>query len=305
MKDRAGIIGDIRGFNRFYTNILGLLDKHILESDFSLTEARILFELKELGPCMANTLSQRLTIDKSYLSRMLAKFEANGLIEKEVSGEDSRAYLIRLSERGMQAFCALSEKSGDQIARLLAPLDDGACREIQTAMATISKHMAWATAGFLIRPFTQADIEFVISRQILLYETEYGFTSDVWKTYVAEAVHKLVDQFDPQRDCMLILERGGVPCGCIAIAHADQTTAQLRFFFVEASLRGLGAGRRLMDTAMAFCREKHYSHVFLWTCDRLDAARYLYAKNGFRITNTHENNEWGAPMMEEQWDLDL
>lgn len=305
MKNRAGIIGDIRGFNRFYINILGLLDKHILETDFSLTEARILFELKELGPCMANTLSQRLTIDKSYLSRMLAKFEANGLIEKEVSGEDSRAYLVRLSEKGMEAFRRLNEKSSDQIARLLAPLDDEACREIHAAMATIRNHMTWATAGFLIRPFTEADIDFVISRQILLYETEYGFTSDVWKTYVAEAVYKLVDQFDPQRDCMLILERDGVPCGCIAIAHADQTTAQLRFFFVEASLRGLGAGRRLMDTAMAFCREKNYRHVFLWTCDRLDAARYLYAKNGFRITNTHENNEWGASMMEEQWDLEL
>jgi DNA-binding MarR family transcriptional regulator/GNAT superfamily N-acetyltransferase len=294
-----------RGFNRFYTNILGLLDKHILESDFSLTEGRILFELQEIGPSMANTLSQRLNIDKSYLSRILAKFEMNGLIEKEVSGDDSRAYVIRLSEKGTEQFHALSEKSSDQITRLLAPLDDAACREIQAAMADIKKHLTWATSGLLIRPFTQADIDFVISRQILLYETEYGFTSDVWKTYVAEAVQQLADQFDPQRDCMLILERGGVPCGCIAIAHADQTTAQLRFFFVEASLRGLGAGRRLMDTAMAFCREKHYRHVFLWTCDRLDAARYLYAKNGFQITSTHENNEWGAPMTEEQWDLEL
>lgn len=306
MKNRAAVIDDIRGFNRFYTNILGLLDKHILESDFSLTEGRILFELKELGMCRANTLSQQLTIDKSYLSRILTKFEANGLIEKEVSGQDSRAYLIRLSEKGMEAVQRLSEKSSSQIARLLAPLDDAACREIHMAMGKIQKHLTWATAGLLIRPFAKDDIDFVISRQILLYETEYGFTSGVWKTYVAEAVRKLVDQFDPQRDCMLILERGGVPCGCIAIAHAeDETTAQLRFFFVEAALRGLGAGRKLMDTAMAFCKEKSYRHVFLWTCDRLDAARYLYAKNGFHITGTHENNEWGAPMTEEQWNLEL
>lgn len=305
MEDRKAVINDIRGFSRFYTNILGLLDKHILESDFSLTEGRVLFELQEIGPCMANTLSQRLTIDKSYLSRILAKFEKDGLIEKEISGEDSRAYLIRLSEKGLEAFRSLSEKSSEQVARLLAPLDDTACREIRAAMGTIKKYLTWATFGLLIRPFTQDDIDFVILRQIVLYETEYGFTSDVWKSYVAEAVHKLVREFDPQRDCMLILERSGIPCGCIAIAHADETTAQLRFFFVEASLRGLGAGGRLMDTAMAFCREKNYRHVFLWTCDRLDAARYLYAKNGFHITNTHENNEWGAPMTEEQWDLDL
>jgi DNA-binding MarR family transcriptional regulator/GNAT superfamily N-acetyltransferase len=305
MEDRNAVINDIRGFSRFYTNILGLLDKHILESDFSLTEGRVLFELQEIGPCKANTLSQRLTIDKSYLSRILAKFEADGLIQKEVSGEDSRAYLIRLSEKGMEMFQSLNEKSSDQVARLLAPLDDAACREIRSAMGTIKKHLTCATSGLHIRPFTTADIDFVISRQILLYEIEYGFTSDVWKSYVAEAVHKLVEQFDQQRDCMLILDRGGVHCGCIAIAHTEKTTAQLRFFFVEASLRGLGAGRRLMDTAMAFCREKNYRHVFLWTCDRLDAARYLYAKNGFHITGTHENNEWGAPMLEEQWDLDL
>ncbi len=103
-KQRDAVISDIRGFNRFYTNILGLLDKHILESDFSLTEGRILFELQEIGPSMANTLSQRLNIDKSYLSRILAKFEMNGLIEKEVSGDDSRAYVIRLSEKGTSNF---------------------------------------------------------------------------------------------------------------------------------------------------------------------------------------------------------
>ena len=305
MEDRADLINDIRGFNRFYTNILGLLDKHILQSEYSLTEARILFELNETGMTTANALCAKLSIDKSYMSRMLAGFEKKALIQKEVSKDDSRAFTIWLSEKGEDVMLELSEKSSEQIVQLLAPLSDAQCIEIHTAMRTIQKRLMQAAAACVIRPLRQEDIDFVISGQIWLYETEYGFTSDIWKGYVRDGVNKLVARFDEQKDCVLILEAGGAPAGCIAITHTGDDTAQLRFFFVESTARGLGAGRMLMDMAMEFCRDKKYKHVFLWTCDQLDAARYLYASHGFAITDTHKNDEWGAPVVEERWDLEL
>ncbi|GAB6107759.1 bifunctional helix-turn-helix transcriptional regulator/GNAT family N-acetyltransferase [Fusibacter bizertensis] len=298
-------INSIRRFNRFYTNVLGLVDQHILDSNYSLTEARILFELNEIGRCMANTLSARLNIDKSYLSRIIARFEKNGLISKEISSDDNRANFIELTEKGIDTIRNLAQKSNSQIEQLLASLSDDEWDEVHTAMDTIMKHFTKATTEISIRPFTPADIDFIISRQIKLYENEYGFTTEVWKSYVRNGVNQLVTQFDISRDCLYILEYGGQPSGCIAIAHTSAETAQLRFFFVEDKLRGLGAGHKLIDMAINFCREKLYKHVFLWTFSDLEAARHLYALKGFHIEDKHENNEWGSPIIEERWILEL
>ena len=130
-------------------------------------------------------------------------------------------------------------------------------------------------------------------------------TSDIWKAYVTDGVNQLITNLSSGNDGAYILEANGVPSGCIAVAHADEGVAQLRFFFVESELRGLGCGNRLMETALDFCREKRDQSVFLWTFSKLSTARHLYAKYGFRITDTHENSEWGVPVLEERWELTL
>ncbi|MDP3563153.1 MAG: hypothetical protein Q8R70_01545 [Methanoregula sp.] len=94
-----------------------------------------------------------------------------------------------------------------------------------------------------IRPFTASDVDFVISRQLALYKSEYGFTSETWIAYLTEGVHTFVNHFDPGKDCMHILENEGVPVGCIAITYVDPETAQLRFFFLEPEMRGRWSSR--------------------------------------------------------------
>lgn len=304
MKSRTDTIYDIREFNRFYTNILGLLDRRILGSGYSLTEARILYELNETGRCIANELTVRLRIDKSYLSRILAGFEKKGLVRREPSPDDSRSYRIELTEEGVSTVRRLNERSDRHIRRLLLRLSDAECGEVRAAMDTIQTRLSGAN-DVNIRPYRDSDVDFVITNQIALYEREYGFTAAAWKAYVTDAVRRFAGGFDEARDCMYILEYRGVLSGCVAIAHAGDRSAQLRFFFLEKAVRGLGLGGRLMDLAIAFCREKHYRHVFLWTCSKLDAARYLYGKHGFRIAEARENDEWGEPMVEERWELDL
>lgn len=298
-------IQQIREFNRFYTNILGLLDRHILNSEYSLTEARVLFELSEIGCCAASTLSARLTIDKSYLSRILTGFEKKGLISKTLSNEDTRVNLIGLTEEGNRVIGQLAQRSNQQIGQLLAPLSDQERDQVYKAMRTIKTHFAASVTPLTLRPFTPQDIAYIISRQIDLYKAEYGLDSAVWQAYVADGVNGLVSRFDPHKDCIYILEAGGKPSGCIAITYIEDGVAQLRFFFVESTLRGLGAGNRLIDLAMDFCREKSYKHVFLWTFSKLEAARHLYGKKGFCITETHQNTEWGVAVLEERWDLEL
>ena len=167
------------------------------------------------------------------------------------------------------------------------------------------KHLSKIYPGITIRPFRETDLNFVISRQLALYASEYGFTSDRWKTYLTGGVQDFIRQFDSERDCMYIMENNAVPCGCIAIRYAGAGTAQLRFYFLEPEMRGKGAGRRLIEMAIHFCKEKNYRHVFLWTFSTLMAARHLYTDRGFRITDTQVNNEWGEPILEERWELEL
>jgi GNAT superfamily N-acetyltransferase len=167
------------------------------------------------------------------------------------------------------------------------------------------RHSVRAASDIIIRPFRKNDIEFVISRQLSLYAREYGFTSEIWKNYLAGGVHTFVNQFDKKKDCMYILEKNGVSSGCVAITHVDEVTAQLRFFFLEPGVRGQGAGRKLLDRTIDFYKEKKYDHVFLWTFSTLMAARHLYASKGFQITETHVNNDWDRSILEERWNLDL
>lgn len=300
-------IRNMREFNRFYTGILGLLDQHILRSVYSLAEARILYELYTLGTCTANTLTEKLHVDKSYLSRMLQRFQKDGLLTKQSSRGDKRAFLLCLTQRGQAEAERLMEESDRQIDSILAPLNPAEQDEVLSAMSLIKRRLTQSAVSISIRPFRAAgqDAEYMIVRHLRFYELEYGLTSDVWKTYVTDAVNQLVSSLPSGESCAYILEANGVPSGCIAVAHAGEGVAQLRFFLIEPELRGAGCGNRLMEAALDFCREKQYKKVFLWTFSKLDAARHLYAKYGFQITETHENVDWGAPVLEERWEAML
>ena len=156
-----------------------------------------------------------------------------------------------------------------------------------------------------IRGFTEKDIEYVIERQLSLYEEESNFTTQIWKKYLTEGVLAFVERYDEEKDCMLIVECDAKPKGCIAITHVEDKVAQLRYFFLEPELRGLGIGTELVNKALDFCREKKYEKVFLWTVSAQKTARRLYEKAGFEITETSPNNDWGTPVVEEKWEMTL
>lgn len=305
MNHNTDLITDIRGFNRFYTNVLGLLDKDILKSGYSLTEARVLFEIFRTENCTANALSNQLGVDASYMSRILRKFEKNSLITKRPSPSDCRSHIISLTDDGMKQFHELDSRSNQQIEKMLEMLSPNACEEIRSAMNTIKKHLTTVQNGFIIRNFAHEDLDYIVTRQLTLYETERNFTSDIWVKYLTEGVRQLAERFDPARDCIYILEYQGIRSGCAAVTHVDDDTAQFRYFFLEPELRGLGAGGRLLDTVLNFCRSHHYKRVLLWTVSAQTAARRLYQSRGFSITETHENCTWGEKVLEERWDLVL
>lgn len=302
---RNDIVTEIRGFNRFYTNILGLLDRHIIDSGYSLTEARILFEISKTDICTANQLCSVLDIDRSYMSKIINKFEKEQLVSRNVRSTDNRNIEIHLTEKGKAAFHELESRANQQIEDLISGFEMEECEKLISGIRTVKKYFSRATKNIKIRPYQKEDIEYVIDRQLSLYESERHFTTDIWKNYLTQGVLALVERFDSEKDCMFILECDGSPSGCVAITHAEDNVAQLRYFFLEPELRGLGVGAALLNKALEFCRQKKYAHVFLWTVSAQESARILYKNAGFEITETDENENWGTPVLEERWDLDL
>ena len=299
------IVTEIRGFNRFYTNILGLLDQQIIDSGYSLTEARILFEISKTDICTANQLCSILDIERSYMSKIINKFEKKDLIKRRKCGKDNRNIEIQLTEKGMTVFHDLNNRANKQIEDLLEKLNVEDCEKLLNGIRTVKRYFTKATKNIKIRPYEKRDISYVIDRQLSLYESERQFTTEIWKKYLTQGVISLIENFNPDKDCLLILECDGNASGCIAITHTEESVAQLRYFFLEPELRGLGAGKNLSDTALNFCREKKYSHVFLWTVSAQESARKLYKNAGFNITETSKNESWGSLVLEEKWDLDL
>lgn len=299
------MVTEIRGFNRFYTNILGLLDQHIIDSGYSLTEARILFEISKTDVCTANQLCSLLDIDRSYMSKIINKFEKKGLINRSVCNTDNRNIEIHMTEKGTEVFHTLNDRANKQIEDLISKLNIEDCEKLIAGIRSVKKYFSKATKDIKIRPYQEQDIAYVIDRQLSLYESERQFTTEIWKNYLTQGVISLVEKFDPEKDCMFILECDNNASGCIAITHSDDNVAQLRYLFLEPELRGLGVGTGLLNTALEFCRQKKYSHVFLWTVSAQESARILYKNAGFKITETSENDNWGIPVLEEKWDLDL
>ena len=304
MDKQLDAIAQIRSFNRFYTNVLGLLDQYILDSCYSLTEVRVLHEINKDKYCTANILGNQLGIDRSYMSRIIKRLEEGELITKVQSEKDNRVNFISTTEKGRQTISMLSKKSDEQIAGLIKTLNQQEVIKVLYAMKIIKNRFSEVISPITIRNFNEADIDYVVSRHRILYEEEYGLSS-VFGDYVEIGAHDFISTFDREKECILIPEMNGKPVGSIAIVKSDTGTAQLRYFLLEPETRGRGLGSRLVDMALNFCREKGYKHVFLETISDLETARHIYSSKGFKLTESHENTAWGKTVLSERWDLDL
>lgn len=304
MDAQATAVKSIRSFNRFYTRILGLLDRHILDSDFSLTEARVLLEISKHPDYKAKELGERLTVDAGYLSRMLKGFEAKGLILRTPGAQDNRLNDIRLTALGEQTLAELGGRSDAQVKALIGALSPEELHSVLDAMALIREQFSRAVFPAVIRGYRKGDEDYIIRRHEELYLKEYGLSA-VFAAYVNRTVHELTDHLDPAGECVLIPEIDGRPMGSIAIAKRDSQTAQLRYFLLEPEARGQGLGLRLIEEALSFCRQIGYKRVYLETISLLTTARALYSRMGFQIYKTRVQSDWGREVTEEYWELTL
>jgi len=302
-------IAAIRGFNRFYTKQIGALRDGLLGSEFSLAEARLLYELALRDQPTATGLGRELSLDSGYLSRMLHDFERRGLLQKTPAAADKRQSLLSLTAQGRAAFAPLDARARVEIAATLGPLTEPQQRRLLAAMATIE---ATLTAGparraeppFLLRPHRPGDMGWVIGRHAALYAEEYGW-SEEFEAFVAEIAAKFIRRFDAKRERCWIAEMDGAIMGSGFLVSQSRTIAQLRMLLVEPQARGLGIGRKLVDECIRFARQTGYRKITLWTNSILRTARWLYEETGFELVREEPHQSFGQDLIGQIWELDL
>jgi DNA-binding MarR family transcriptional regulator/ribosomal protein S18 acetylase RimI-like enzyme len=299
-------VAAVREFNRFYTNVLGLLREGLLDTPYSLTEARVIFELARQELAEAGDLRRRLDIDAGYLSRILSRFEADALITRERAATDGRRQVIGLTQAGQQSFRMLDRSSTDQIRALLDTLTDDGQQRLTAAMASIREIIEGSRqpAMVVLRPPAPGDLGWVVQRNGALYAQEYGWDAS-YETLVARIVADYAERADLAREAAWIAEMDGEPAGCVFCMRKTDTTAQLRLLLVEPRARGLGLGSRLVAECLAFARRAGYADIVLWTNDVLDGARRIYQRAGFRLTASHAHHSFGHDLVGQDWQLPL
>jgi len=307
MNRSADRVATVRAFNRLYTGVIGVLDEGPADAEYSLSEARVIFELAQQDQTQVTDLRKRLDLDAGYASRLLARLEGRGLLTRERSDEDARRQIVRLTENGRKAFAVLDERSVGRIGSLLGRFGDDEQQRLLGAMDTITSLVGERAAdpALVLRPPRPGDFGWVVHRHGALYSREYGW-DERFEALVARVVAEYVDRRGDPRQAGWIAELDGERVGSIFCMPAeDGVTAKLRMLLLEPAARGRGVGKRLVSECVEFARASGYPAMELWTVSLLEAARAIYQKAGFQLVSEETITGFGYELTGQTWRLEL
>jgi DNA-binding MarR family transcriptional regulator/GNAT superfamily N-acetyltransferase len=300
-------VSSVREFNRFYTQKIGVLTDRWLESDYSLTEVRVLYELANRARPLASDLVRDLSLDPGYLSRILGKFTRHRWLKRQRCAEDARKSYLVLTSKGRAAFELMDGRSRDAIAALLAPLSSQQQLQLQGHLHNVQALLgerAAVKSEVSLREHRAGDMGWVIGKHGEWYAREYGWNTE-FEALVGEICVKFLREFDPTGERCWIAEREEVPVGCIMLVRHSRTVAKLRLLLVDPSQRGMGVGNALITALLQFARSTGYRKVTLWTQSILSGARRLYQAHGFQLVASEPHQSFGADLVGETWELTL
>ncbi|MFR0352732.1 bifunctional helix-turn-helix transcriptional regulator/GNAT family N-acetyltransferase [Streptomyces sediminimaris] len=303
-------VQDIRAFNRFYTNVIGALDySRRLYAPYTLTESRVLYELAHSPRTDAADLRTELSLDAGYLSRILNKFEEDGLIERTPSARDPRRRRVTLTPRGRETAALLAERANESVGALLAAVPSADRPRLSEAMRTVREILSGdrppAREDVVLREPSPGDLGWIVQRNAALYASEFGWNAD-YEGLVARIVADFAEDHDPHLERVWIAELDGRPVGCVMCVRDDApATARLRLLLVEPEARGLGIGDRLVRAVIDFARGVGYRELVLWTNDVLTSAGRIYRRHGFVLVGEQPHRSFGKDLNGQDWRLDL
>jgi len=306
-KPPASHVREVRAFNRFYTQRIGVLQHGVLQSPYSLTEVRVLYELANGADLTASDVQRILGLDPGYLSRILRSFERRGMLLRERSKKDRRRSLIRLTSHGRKVFSALNARQSSDVEKMLQSVPDSVREKLVGSMQTIQKALNSQPAGagkVSLRAHRPGDMGWVMFRHGILYEREYGW-DERFEALVGEIVVNFIRDFDAARERCWIAEIDGERVGSVFLVKETATVAKLRLLLVEPAARGHGVGRLLVRECIDFARKAGYRKLTLWTNSVLDAARHIYESAGFELVKEEKHSRFGHNLTGQYWSLDL
>lgn len=304
MPETAETVAAVRRFTRFYTRAVGVLDRAYLGGPYTVTESRVLYEIAHGGGVTPKAIGGTLGLDPGYLSRIVAKFERDGLVGRRRSPDDGRSIVLTLTEQGRSYFANMDARSAALVERLVGGLSAAGQAKLAGALGEAQGLLAReAPAEVTLRPHRIGDMGWVTERHGVLYGREYGWPK--LEAVTARIVADFLDNFDPEWERCWIAERGGARLGSVFVVKESEAVARLRLLLVEPQARGLRLGRRLVDECLAFARERGYREMVLWTHQELTAARGIYQAVGFQIEETWTHEDFGKPAVSETWRLKL
>lgn len=305
---KADAIAAVRHFNRFYTKQLGVLNEGLLESPFTLTEARIIYELANREKTTASELGNELGMDAGYLSRTLKSLESRNVITRKTSANDARQSHLGLTAKGKKEFGNLDQLSRNQIEEILNELSSADQKRLLASMASIENLLGEKTSeenfSYILRNPEPGDFGWVVQSNGTLYANEYGWDEN-YEALVAGIVAEYVKNLDPKKERCWIAEKDGENVGCVFLVKESKDVAKLRLLIVDPKARGLGIGKRLVDECTKFARRAGYKRITLWTNSVLLAARSIYQKAGYELVKSESHHSFGHDLVGETWVLKL
>ncbi len=305
-----GTVQEMRAFNRFYTNLIGALDysRH-LHTPYTLTEARVLYELVRAPQTDAADLRAALSVDAGQLSRMLTRFEERGLVSRGPSARDARRLSVELTSDGREAAQLLEERSQGAVESLLdripEPERELLAQNLRTARGILEGGSAGTAPRTRVRATRPGDLGWIIERNASVYAEEFGWDS-TYEALVARIVAEFAGGHDPQREAAWVAELDGRRAGCVmCVADSAPDTARLRLLLVDPGARGHRLGDRLVEECVSFARAAGYREMVLWTNDVLAAARHIYQRVGFELVEEERHHSFGHDLVGQDWRLAL
>ena len=291
----------LRAFSRELASAGGLLSPDYLESGLSLGEARCLYELGHAEALEISALAGSLGLDVGYVSRVISRLVARGLVSKRSATRDARARSISITARGKARLAVLDRHAN---RRLSAWLGSKPAPAVAGLAGGLRAFVGERNERIVLRGPRPGILGHIIARHGEIYTEEQGYPA-VFEGYVVQAFGEFMRSFAPPRDRIFVAERGGQFVGSIAVKGLPDATAQLRFLIVERAARGTGLGKRLVRRVLDHARACGERRIVLDTASDLAPARGLYAAHGFRKIASNAEPWLPRGVLSERWELDL